>query len=412
MRLSKNLQISLLLITVFFASCVQEKNTSVDVDTAVDVTTEQVESVPITLLTGEASSTNCPTLINNAQSFTLLVTLEDAQYYFLNDKLELQQVNISPNSTIRSSIDGHTLLYQETLLHTIHTTNDFKAFIPNYTFEYSENLTIPFNPWFFNTDYIRLIDDSEKPVKTILHSIQDGTEIILPPETLNVPTRGNDKYFWPSPDLSRFLYYNSSEMPYSLWDAARQQDLWKSQDLTISENKIFYIDSSSVQWAFDSSFVAFIAYPPEEFGSGKTDLYTLSRDGELERHTYFSDQFDRFFITHIQLSPTNDRIAFYFAEVDEDIEQTIPELMVLGLENDSVTAYCINGYDMYQPWSPDGEWLATIAKDNDHSYISIIDLEENTRVDLPEGFCLHIDCLVAEQLSVSHILGWIQKENQ
>ena len=139
--------------------------------------------------------------------------------------------------------------------------------------------------------------------------------------------------------------------------------------------------SPQPQWSVDGKQVFLTGLTSEKAwkaGSCNQELYSISRDGESTRLTYFTDAYTKVGIGSFSLSPDGQKIAFWLWLEANRVEQ----LATLDLATGEVTNTCVPGFSYGQAgpptWSPDSQQLAVqnLNDDQNHSHTILVDLAQ------------------------------------
>jgi Tol biopolymer transport system component len=136
------------------------------------------------------------------------------------------------------------------------------------------------------------------------------------------------------------------------------------------------------QWSHDGTFFVIDLFPDAVYNehqginwpytSGK-DLFRISQDGDIQRLTYFTDQYYAKELMY-SLSPDERYVAFWLSLSGDISDPSLSsELSVLDLVTGEVTNLCLmtSGAAIQPIWSPDGNYI--IANVNDESNIVLVD---------------------------------------
>ena len=162
---------------------------------------------------------------------------------------------------------------------------------------------------------------------------------------------------------------DTGESTIALWDIDTQ--------ITLMEYPaILSASRDGPKWSPDSS--RFILVMSEEYDHPppwKQELFSIGRDGQLERLTYLTNYYRQVSISHLVWSPNGKYVAFWLA--DELSEQRLQEVAVLDIETGKVVNYCITEgetqHDANAPiWSPDSQQLLIVQLNSDRIARTII----------------------------------------
>jgi hypothetical protein len=120
---------------------------------------------------------------------------------------------------------------------------------------------------------------------------------------------------------------------------------------------------------------------------GGVDLMRISRDGEVERLTYFATSKAAMVEEH-SLSPDEQSIAFWLTMNDYPASVGGRQLAILNITSQEVSDTCLISGDYPHPfvWSPDGKYLVATISDwmINKSDVIIIDIDNKEMVKIAE----------------------------
>ncbi len=144
--------------------------------------------------------------------------------------------------------------------------------------------------------------------------------------------------------------------------------------------------SSQPKWSPDYSSLVFSLLTTYKY----PELFSLSRDGELERLTFLTNYYSMIRLANFSISPQNRSIAFYFYDLTELTPQHA-QLAIYDSKTGLVTNYChLGGYENFpfDPiWSPNGDQLliGRLEPDGKTWNTVVIDLDKEYAAVLYKG---------------------------
>jgi len=259
--------------------------------------------------------------------------------------------------------------------------------------------------WWLNNVYLA-IDSKAEPLNTVVFLDPFSGEQRLfysnyPDIENNAPLRWGENSFnltVYAPDLSRVVYPSWSEehrkASYVIWDL--------ESDMATAELPFPDTWSYPPRWSPDGNrFI--VGNPQRDYTPSKhriddpwpgDELYLISREGEVNQLTTFSDIFDQYInIYHYIWSPDSRYIAFWLdINLLTDAYTPDGELAVLDVYTNEVTVYCIRGNFASGPgeppiWSPNSKQLLveSITEDGEDRVI-LIDIIGGYAVEVIRGY--------------------------
>jgi hypothetical protein len=120
---------------------------------------------------------------------------------------------------------------------------------------------------------------------------------------------------------------------------------------------------------------------------GGVDLMRISRDGEVERLTYFATS-NAAMVEGYSLSPDEQSIAFWLTMNAYPASVDSRQLATLRIPSKEVSATCLISGDYPHPiiWSPDGMYLVATISDwkINQSDVILIDIDNRAAVKITE----------------------------
>jgi len=172
---------------------------------------------------------------------------------------------------------------------------------------------------------------------------------------------------------------------YILWDINGQRSL--------ADFKVFVNGQDIPHWSPDGEKFA-IAFSLVDDSSNKwlvSNLYTVSRDGDVVKITDLSKYYSWFYIGQHSWSPDGRYIAFWFSEWTEPPQisglsdlNANQHLAIVDTKNNDLSIYCISGKSQSNGivpppvWSPDGhQILIETPLPDEYSQVLLLDLNRN-----------------------------------
>jgi len=164
------------------------------------------------------------------------------------------------------------------------------------------------------------------------------------------------------------------------------------------------VSNNPPQWSFDGARVALISTAPEK-QVGVDEIFALTKDGEIQRLTYFANHFDKAKINNLSWSPDSKSIAFWVTlepppyQLSANAYQDV-RLAVLNTETLEITVYCISGDNIGLEngvpspkfiseqipapiWSPDGMQIVVENRyADDNSRLILLDIPSGKAVEI------------------------------
>jgi Tol biopolymer transport system component len=174
------------------------------------------------------------------------------------------------------------------------------------------------------------------------------------------------------------------------------------------------VSNNPPQWSPDDTSAAVISSAPEKPGA-IDEIFAVTKDGEIQRLTYFANSYNTARINNLSWSPDGNSIAFWVSldpapyELPQNAYQNV-NLAVLDTKTLEITIYCLNGdnigetngapstpkflsYGVPAPiWSPDGTQLVIENRyADDNSRLLILDIPAGKSFELlknvvPQGW--------------------------
>lgn len=199
---------------------------------------------------------------------------------------------------------------------------------------------------------------------------------------------------------------------YVLWDKTSQTRMAALPGSSYSGSYLYAgeilqkdgVSNNSPRWSPDDSRVAIVS-PASEDQFGLDEIFAITKDGEIQRLTYFANHFEKANIGKMNWSPDGKQIAFWVTlepgsyELPQGTYQDV-RLAILDTETLEMTYYCLSGdsiglknglsspefllSDIPAPiWSPDGQQIVIENRYTvDDSRLILLDIPSGKAVEI------------------------------
>jgi hypothetical protein len=344
----------------------------------------------------------------NAKVHGRIVLQEDPKYSYMLDmetgeKIQLHQNKNEQLDQLNVSKDGKLLVLQKIKTNTSPRVSSLVIAGD----DGRERITLPWDKtWRLLSGWL----DSKHVVIDQKGDIHD-TLIVLNPFTGQQQKffGGNYPDLYDLPDIGWDVTTNlplaiDSTISRLLYSSAKKEGkgftLWNLR--TNKEQVFFQVDGvqREPQWSQDGNQVIVnkpvlsskrhSSYPDSQ------ELFSISRDGVVNRLTYLSDYYEKNDISNFSLSPDGHYIAFGLAATPLDIPDYYPKdstepiarLAILDIFAQKVINYCIPYYwGFYKPiWSPDShQVLLWNVSDAGKEQVILVDIDSEYSTQIAEG---------------------------
>lgn len=255
---------------------------------------------------------------------------------------------------------------------------------------------------------IRILSDSA-PYPVAVLDIETGKSKSLEPDFPNISLNMTD---WDgagptayNPMIDRVVYAGWNETSkayeYVLWDLLSNKQIISLAGSSFSGDGV---NHNAPEWSPDGRRVAIISIEPG-LNPKKDEIFSLNRDGKVQRLTYFADHFEKVKIGSMTWSPDGKNIAFWVTLEPGPYKSDVgtyqdERLAILNTESLETTIYCISGDSIGSEtgvpspkflilpigspiWSPDGTQVIVENRYIDNfSRLILLDIANKTAVDL------------------------------
>jgi hypothetical protein len=260
---------------------------------------------------------------------------------------------------------------------------------------------------FHDNEWLLINKSGRNGISQFLLNIFSGEEKdISQVEFPNIRDQLPNLYFWGNHNISQVVYdqsltravypSNGDGSPIVLWNIEKNEE--------ISHYKTNNGYSFAPLWVDNGSkfFIGLAPISENQSNKSITEIFSIDRDGKIEKISEFSKYFNDLEITAAILSP-NMKYLSLLSNSEEYSDQEISgfpgrytSVMSVDLSTKNIIDYCIPSDNPFSPvWSPDSNQIAfSYNIDNENSYIFIIDIKNSTAYKILE--------------QRQKIVGWLQ----